>query len=130
MPVKGRVEAKSNGGPVERAPSRVVIEGVEPEIDCGRFPIKRTVGEEVVGAADIFVDGHDSIRAVVQHRRVGDESWEEAPMTPVENDRWKGRFTVGSIGRHEYTVSAWIDVFGSWRRDLGKKAEAGQNVAS
>jgi starch synthase (maltosyl-transferring) len=37
----------------ERMPSRVVIEGVEPELDGGRFPIKRTVGEEVVVRADI-----------------------------------------------------------------------------
>jgi Alpha-1,4-glucan:maltose-1-phosphate maltosyltransferase, domain N/S len=34
----------------------VVIENVVPEIDCGRFPIKRIVREKVIGIADIFSD--------------------------------------------------------------------------
>jgi len=29
-------------------PARVVIESVTPEVDGGRFPIKRTAGEQVV----------------------------------------------------------------------------------
>jgi hypothetical protein len=33
---------------------RVIVEGVLPQVDSGRFPIKRTVGEEVVVTADIF----------------------------------------------------------------------------
>ena len=33
---------------VERTKARVVISGVTPEIDCGLYPIKRTIGEEVV----------------------------------------------------------------------------------
>lgn len=31
---------------------RVIIEGVKPEIDGGRFPIKRTLGEKVMVEAD------------------------------------------------------------------------------
>ena len=42
---------------------RVVIEGDYPEIDCGRFPIKRAVGERVNVEADIFSDGHDEVAA-------------------------------------------------------------------
>ncbi|HEX2227522.1 MAG TPA: maltotransferase domain-containing protein, partial [Candidatus Binatia bacterium] len=38
---------------------RVVIEAVTPEIDHGRFPAKRTVGDKVVVEADVFADGHD-----------------------------------------------------------------------
>ncbi len=38
---------------------RVVIENVEPQVDCGRFPIKRTIGDRVLVSADIFADGHD-----------------------------------------------------------------------
>jgi starch synthase (maltosyl-transferring) len=33
---------------VEEGRRRVQIEGVSPEIDGGRFPIKRTVGEGVL----------------------------------------------------------------------------------
>src|SRR5215218_7776992 len=76
----------------DRAPSRVIIEGVHPEIDHGRFPIKRTVGEEVVVTADIFAEGHDVVVAVLKHRPVGAPQWDESPMTALVNDRWTGRF--------------------------------------
>ncbi|MBV8229739.1 MAG: DUF3416 domain-containing protein, partial [Planctomycetaceae bacterium] len=54
----------------DRVPSRVIIEGVSPEVDGGRFPIKRTIDEEVVVSADIFTDGHDAVVAVLRHRPV------------------------------------------------------------
>ena len=117
-------------GSIANPPSRVIIEGVYPEIDAGRFPIKRTVDEEVVVSADLFAEGHDLIRAVVLHRSVGTTDWTEAPMTALGNDRWTGKFVVASVGRHEYTIEAWVNRFASWRRDLSKKAEAGQDVAS
>jgi starch synthase (maltosyl-transferring) len=110
--------------------SRVVIESVEPEIDGGRFPIKRTVGEEVVVSADIFADGHDLLAAVLCHRPASASEWTEVPLTALGNDRWTARVTLTELGCHEYTFRAWIDRFGSWRRDLGKKADAGQDVAS
>ena len=48
--------------------SRVIVEHVRPEIDGGRFPIKRTIGERVHVTADIFADGHDVVVAVVRDR--------------------------------------------------------------
>jgi starch synthase (maltosyl-transferring) len=112
-----------------RAPSRVVIEGLEPDVDDGRFPAKRTAGEEVSVRADIFADGHDLLAAVLRYRRAGGE-WAEVGMTDLGNDRWEGRFTVTELGRYEYTVQAWVDRFASWRKELGKKSEAGQDVNS
>ena len=108
---------------------RVVIEAVEPQVDCGRFPIKRTVSEDVVVSADVYADGHDAVAAVVLFRKVGDHQWREAPMHLVDNDRWQGAFSVAALGRYEYSVEAWIDRFGSWRQDLSKKAGAGQDVS-
>ena len=70
--------ARSNVAP-DPAPSRVVIAGISPEVDGGRFPIKRTVGEEVIVAADIFADGHDVIVAVLQHRAVGRPAGKKPP---------------------------------------------------
>ena len=49
-----------------RAPSRVIVDNVRPEIDAGRFPIKRTVGERVVVTANVFADGHDVIAALLR----------------------------------------------------------------
>jgi starch synthase (maltosyl-transferring) len=114
----------------DRLPSRVIIEGVEPEVDGGRFPIKRTVGEEVVVSADIYADGHDVLSAVLRYRRSEESQWKETPMEPHVNDRWTGRFSVTALGVYEYTLQAWVDRFASWRRDLSKKAEAQQDVAS
>jgi starch synthase (maltosyl-transferring) len=113
----------------DRTPSRVVIEGVEPEVDAGRFPVKRTVGEEVAVAADVHTDGHDMLAVVLRYRPAGGD-WAETPMAHGGNDRWTAAFAVTAPGWHEYTVEGWIDWFGTLRRDLGKKADAGQDVAS
>jgi starch synthase (maltosyl-transferring) len=109
---------------------RVVVEAVEPQVDCGRFPIKRTTGESVVVRADIHADGHDAVAAVVQYRRGGEDEWTEVRMSLIENDRWEGVFTVSAIGRYEYRVEGWVDQFASWRLGLSKKIGVGQDVAS
>jgi starch synthase (maltosyl-transferring) len=113
-----------------RVPSRVVIEGVEPEIDGGQFPVKRTVGEEVVVGADVFADGHDQLAAVLRYRRAGAGEWAEVPMRELGNDRWSAGFTVTDLGGYEYTVQAWVDRFASWRKGLAKKVDARQDVGA
>jgi starch synthase (maltosyl-transferring) len=105
---------------------RVTIERVAPEIDFGSYPIKRAVGESIVVEADIFTDGHDALYGLLLVRRNGDESWAELPMEFISNDRWRASFIPTEIGRYFYTVQAWIDRFGSWRRDLEKKLAARQ----
>jgi starch synthase (maltosyl-transferring) len=113
------------------SPSRVIIEHVEPQIDGGRYAIKRTVGEQVVVRANIYVDGHDALSAVLRHRSRSDETWQEVPMEVIEPglDLWRGTFSVETIGAHLYTLQAWIDHFRSWRRDFLKKVEAEQDVS-
>ncbi len=126
--MKNRNRKRKGIGTTERIPRRVVIENVRPEIDGGRFPVKRTVGEEVTVTADIHTDGHDLITAVLRYRDGAGSPWQETPLREVGNDRWTGRFLVSSIGRSFYTIEAWVDRFRSWRRDLAKKADAGQDV--
>ncbi len=108
---------------------RVVIENVAPEIEDGSHAIKRVVGEKVVVRADIFSDGHDSLRARLRYRRSGAEFWSETEMEPLANDRWEAEFRVTEPGEYRYTIQAWIDHFLTWQRDLRKKADAGQDVA-
>ena len=108
---------------------RVVIERVEPEVDGGRFPIKRTVGEEVQVRADIYADGHDLLGAMLLYRTAGESAWVEVPMRMVNNDRWGARFRVKTLGRYVYTIVAWVDAFRTWSADLQKRAAAGQDIA-
>ena len=108
--------------------SRVVIEGVAPEIDGGLFPIKRTAGERVIVEADVFADGHEVISCAALYRCSQDGDWRETPMTPLLNDRWRGAFVVDEVGNYGYTVLAWVDRFRSWRGDLRKKAEVGEHT--
>jgi starch synthase (maltosyl-transferring) len=108
---------------------RVVIESLQPEIDGGKYPIKRTVGEPVVVEADINADGHDVLSAVVLFRSEPESTWRETVMRPLLNDRWQGQFSVESPGSYFYTVQAWVDAFQSWSRDTVKKFEAGQDIS-
>jgi len=114
---------------LDQGRSRVAIENVKPEINCGRFPAKRTVGESMSVEADIFADGHDALSALLLYRKEGVSRWTEIPMQPLVNDRWRGAFDIQEIGDHYYTVQAWVDRFKTWRQGLAKKVEAGQDVA-
>jgi starch synthase (maltosyl-transferring) len=110
--------------PIVEGKTRVIIEGVQPEIDGGRFPIKRVIGEEVTVEADIFTDGHESLSACLLHRGEDEPKWTETPMEFLVNDRWRGSFVVEKIGCYRYTIIAWVDKFKSWRQDLSKRMEA------
>ncbi len=103
---------------------RVVIEGITPQVDGGRFPAKRTLGDQVRVEADIFTDGHDAIGAVLLARREGSSDWTEIPMHPLVNDRWTAAFRVGEMGRYGFKVQGWVDPFETWRRDLLKRIQA------
>lgn len=102
---------------------RAVIENVQPEVDGGRFPVKRAQGEAVVVEADAFADGHDVLRCLLRYRNEKDPTWSEADMLALENDRWRGEFTVTDIGRYRYTVTAWVDHFLSWRHDFARRTD-------
>jgi starch synthase (maltosyl-transferring) len=115
---------------VTAAPARVLIEGVAPAIDGGRFPIKRIVGASVTVTADVFAEGHDRLAAVLRFRSSGEATWQEVAMHALVNDRWQGQFTVAQLADYDYTIVAWVDQFASWRSALVKKFEAGQDVAS
>jgi starch synthase (maltosyl-transferring) len=108
--------------------SRVAVENVSPQIDCGRFPIKRVVGDSVVVEADVFGDGHDAIAAALVYRFGDLGEWLRTPMRPLVNDRWTAEFPVEQIGDYEYKITGWVDRFGTWRRDLAKRIAAGQDV--
>ena len=126
-------------GEAVRTLRRVAIDGVTPEVDGGRFAIKRTIGDLVQVRANIYADGHDALGAALLYRRceqgrceeaqADDGAWRAAEMKFVDNDRWGGEFKVEALGRWVYTVVAWIDEWRSWSAGLKKKADAGQEIS-
>ena len=102
---------------------RAVIEGVWPQVDGGRYAIKRIVGDRVAVEADCYAEGHDLVACVLRFRRDDEERWEEVAMTALGNDRWRGEFTVTAVGRYRYTLSAWVDPFRSWRADFSRRLD-------
>jgi starch synthase (maltosyl-transferring) len=139
MPAKAKQPTAS--APVQTAPAanglsaidegrrRVVIERVTPEIDCGRYPIKRIVGDSVSVECDAFADGHDVIACAIRYRGPSDDEWRDAPMEHLVNDRWRGSFSVSEMGRYRYTVAGWMDRFATWEHQLHKRVEASQDVS-
>jgi starch synthase (maltosyl-transferring) len=107
---------------------RVVIEGVAPQVDCGRFPVKRVAGDTVEVRADVFADGHDVVAAAVRYRHERERRWREVRMRALGNDRFAGEFAVERLGCYRYTISGWVDRFATWREQLERRVAAGQDV--
>jgi starch synthase (maltosyl-transferring) len=110
-----------------RPDARIHIEEVYPELDGGRYPVKRIVGDSFEVWADLFCHGHDKLRAVLKYR-YADEGWRETPFVFYDNDRWVGRFRLDRVGLWRYTIEAWTDHFESWRDEVEKKRAAGQGI--
>jgi starch synthase (maltosyl-transferring) len=114
-----------------RPPAPLVIECVRPELDAGRYPVKRVVGDVFEVRADILKDGHDLLSARIRYSGPEDAEWRTVPMRYEQNaDQWIGGFKVDRSGRWVYTVEAWTDRFGTWRSELQKKVGAGLDVSS
>jgi starch synthase (maltosyl-transferring) len=107
-------------------PARIQIENVWPMLDCGRYPVKRTLGGHIEVWADIFRDGHEILKSAVKYRRAGTRAWLQTPMEHHQADRWHGVFEPTALGRWQFVVEAWVDRAASWRHELQRKVEAGQ----
>ncbi len=108
---------------------RAVVDYVGPQVDCGRFPIKRAAGESVTVVAHAFGDGRDHIRAQILYRKREQSEWTIQEMIYEINDEWSASFKVRELGEYLYTAIAWVDHFATWQSDLRKRLEAGQNIA-
>ena len=104
-------------------PSFAVVENVAPQVDCGRFPLKRVVGDTIEVTAAGFAHGHELVACVVRHRSPGGE-WQEVAMEPLGNDRWRASFDVDEVGRWEYTVHCWVDHLTHWRDEFVRRVDA------
>ncbi len=113
--------------PRSRAPQpRIQIQAVEPQLDCGRYAVKRSVGDTVAVYATVFADGHDVLAGVVRVKAPGEARWRDEPLEPLGNDRFGGSFTVDQPGRWRFSIVAWIDRIATWQDELRRKIDGGQ----
>lgn len=115
--------------PTSPSPYRVVISDVYPQIEAGRYPVKRIVGDLFEVQANIFADGHETIGALLQWRRT-DQPWQEVGMNPLGNDRWQAVIRLSEVGRLEYRIMGWVDPMQTWRHKVEALLEAGVAVTA
>lgn len=110
--------------------SRVVIENVQPCVDGGLFPSKKVIGEPITVTAGIHCDGHNVIAAQLLYKKSTEHSWNQSRMHLVDAglDVFRGEFGGVELGLYEFSIEAWVDNFGNWRRDTRKKLDAGQDI--
>jgi starch synthase (maltosyl-transferring) len=107
-------------------PARIQIQEVSPQVDCGRYPVKRTVGDKIEVTARIFRDGHETLGAAVRHKSPAATRWSETPLEPLGNDIWAGSFEVDRPGLWSFRIEAWVDRVASFQEELRRKVAAGQ----
>ena len=107
-------------------PPRIQIQEVSPQVDCGRYPVKRTVGDPVEVTARIFRDGHETLGAAIRYKQPDATRWNEMPLEPLGNDVWAGSFEVDRPGLWSFRIEAWVDRVASFQEELRRKVAAGQ----
>jgi starch synthase (maltosyl-transferring) len=105
---------------------RIQIQDVQPQVDCGRYPVKACLGDTVQVSATIFRDGHETISAVVRFRPRGTRRWREATLEAKGNDRFQAAVVPDALGPWELRVEAWVDPYASWLDEHDRKVAAGQ----
>ena len=114
---------------LDRSTPHLVITGITPVLDGGRYAVKRRVNDELRIGADIFKDGQDVLAARVCFRGPGDARVHSVPMTySFEEDRWHASIRLDLVGEWWYTLEGWVDRFATWRSELDKKVNAGLDV--
>ena len=107
-----------------------MIEAIQPQVDCGRYPVRRIIGDRIAISAAIFSDGHDHVAARLLFKHESERQWRSTPMTALGNDLWSAGFTVEQLGAWTYTIQAWVDHFDTWCDDLKKRLAAQPDPAS
>ena len=96
----GRRSAESEAALMALAENRLAIEGVTPEIDGGRFAVKRVEGEDLTISVDVFSDGHDKIARAVDSLNANVNTIQQHLTTLQKdvNDRKKAEAAGGGGG--------------------------------
>jgi starch synthase (maltosyl-transferring) len=111
---------------------RIVIEGIRPQVDCGRWPARAVAGETIPVEATIFRDGHTVVvGAGVRLAGPGDRRVQLVRMTETNPGlhRWEAEVTLPRTGHWTFTIEAWTDEIATWRDGTWKKLDAGLDIS-
>ncbi len=115
--------------PAER-PSRVRVARHQPAVDGDRYAPKRTLGDEVEISVDVIRDGHEVLRAELRLRSPRGVD-QVVPLEHLDGAalgvRWGTSIVVDQLGVWTWDVWAWADALASWRHEIERKAEGGQD---
>jgi len=112
--------------------SYLIIQNMQPQLDGGRYPVKRELGDTLRVSAEVFREGYGVLRAELLWRIEGSKRWNRVSMEHVNPglDLWEASFKPEKTGRHEYRIEAYTDHFASWLHDTKRKYEAGETLES
>lgn len=128
-PVVLKPEPGARGAKAFAESPRIAVEAIRPIVDAGRFPVKRIVGQPVTVTADVFTDGATKLAVRLLWRPSDEKAWREVPMRHTLNDIHAATFVPDRVGRHLYTVCAWVDVYAAFLDEITKKQAAGVDIA-
>ena len=109
-------------------PPRIRIDDVSRSSTAAATRPSARVGDRVDVSGDVFRDGHEILGAqrplpAARATRAG----ARRRSSCVGNDRCAGAFEVDALGRWEFALEAWVDRVATWRDELRRKVEAGQD---
>ena len=110
--------------------SRIVIENIAPQLNCGAIFIKRVVNEIVNVTADVLVDGHDVLQVSVLYKHESEKTWSETRMQELGNDAYSASFTTTKQGYYTYKLQGWVDYALNWQHGIERKIDDHQHVNS
>lgn len=110
--------------------TRIIIENIKPQLDGGKFQIKRIVGQFVTVTTDVFSDGHDVVECCVNYKHESEKKWSEVRLIPVNNDEWTASFKVEKQGVYTYFIEGWVDYALNWQHGTERKINDNQFVKS
>jgi starch synthase (maltosyl-transferring) len=123
--------AVASGGRLLSVIGRIVIEGIRPQVDCGRWSARAVAGETVPVRATVFRDGHTVVvAAAVRLQGPGERQSSRVRMVEVNHGLhlWEAEVTLPRTGTWSFVVEAWTDELATWLGGTRKKLDAGRDV--
>lgn len=132
----GATNSRTTGRAEPAAPAatpaigRIPVVGVQPVVECGRWPAKAVVGEAVEVTATVFREGHDAVAAtaVLVAPDGTDHTTVRMDVVNAGLDSYRADLVPDAEGRWGFRVEGWSDPYATWAHDAAIKIGAGIDV--